>query len=89
MPRAPNQQATTFGVIIPDCQLPKFTEKAHKIAQNTKLRIKCPKIVCGWVGVRRGGKRGWSRENGGSAMVVWGIDAPAMQVSWTISQAER
>ena len=23
-----------FGVIIPDCQLPKFTKKAHKIAQN-------------------------------------------------------
>ena len=23
-----------FGVIIPDCQLPKFTENAHKIAQN-------------------------------------------------------
>ena len=23
-----------FRVIIPDCQLPKFTENAHKIAQN-------------------------------------------------------
>jgi len=23
-----------FGVIIPDCQLPKFTENTHKIAQN-------------------------------------------------------
>jgi len=23
-----------FGVIIPDCQLPEFTENTHKIAQN-------------------------------------------------------
>jgi len=23
-----------FGVIIPDCQLPRFTENTHKIAQN-------------------------------------------------------
>ena len=44
-----------FGVIIPDFQLLKFTENTHKIAK--KLRIKCPKIVCGdevggwWVGV--------------------------------------
>ena len=28
------------------------------------------------MGVRRGGKGGGSRENGGSAMVVGGIDAP-------------
>jgi len=42
-----------FGVIISDCQLPKFTENTHKIAQNCVQ--KCPKIVCG-VGVAE--KRG-------------------------------
>ena len=41
-----------FSVIIPDCQLPKFTENC------TKLGIKCPKIVC-WGGV--GGGEAWRK----------------------------
>jgi len=44
-----------FGVIIPDCKLPKFTENTHRIAK--KMRIKCPKIVCG-SGVTERGRRG-------------------------------
>jgi len=46
-----------FGVIIPNCQLPKFTENAHKIAQNgDKMSKNCLRGWGGWVGVRHGGK---------------------------------
>jgi len=34
-----------FGIIIPGSQLPKYT-KAR--VNRTKLRIKRPKLVCGW-----------------------------------------
>ena len=40
---------SVFGVIIPDCQLPKFTEKAHKIAQNcVKMSKNCLRGWGGW-----------------------------------------
>jgi len=53
-----------FGVIIADCQLPKFTENTHKIA----LRIKCPEIVCGGGVVGRGAE-GWRK---GGKTWEWG-----------------
>jgi len=28
-----------FGIIIPDCQLPKFTENTHKIVQNVQYSL--------------------------------------------------
>jgi len=63
-----------FGVIILDCQLPKFTENTHKIAK--KMRIKCPKNVCRG-GVAERGRGGGRREIGGkSAMVVGGDRRP-------------
>ena len=48
---------------IPDCQLPKFTKNTHK--NCTKLRIKCPKIVCGG-GVVDSGWRGVDVRLGGN-----------------------
>jgi len=57
-----------FGVIISDCQLPKFTEK--RIKYCTKLRTKWPKIVCrdgGGEGVWRKKRVGETWELGGRA----------------------
>jgi len=45
-----------FGVIIPDCQLPKFTENTHKIAQIAyKMSKNC---LRGGLGGGGGGKGG-------------------------------
>ena len=47
-----------FGVIIPDCQLPKFTENAHKIAQIAyKMSKNC---LRGW-GTGVGGGEAWRK----------------------------
>jgi len=42
-----------FGVIISDCQLPKFTENTHKIAQNCVQDVQ--KL---FAGVEEGGGKG-------------------------------
>jgi len=56
-----------FGVIISDCQLPKFTENTHKIAQNVQ------KLSAGWEGVVAVKGGGDVRIGAGeSAMVVEG-----------------
>ena len=67
-----------FWVIIPDWQLPKFTENTHKIAENCVYNVQ---KLCA-----SGGIRGWGwRENGGnSAMVVGGIDTPAYRLTYII-----
>jgi len=48
--------------------------KLHKIAY--KMSKNCLRGWGRWVGVRGCGKGGGRRENGGSTMVVGGIDAP-------------
>jgi len=54
-----------FGVIISDCQLPKFNENAHKIAHNCAQNLQ--KLSAG---VRVAEKGGISEKWGKSAMAV-------------------
>jgi len=57
-----------FGVIISDCQLPKFTENTHKIAQNCVQNVqKLSETLRGG-----GGGKGDVRIGGESAMDVGG-----------------
>jgi len=58
-----------FGVIIPDCQLPKFTENTHKIAQ---IAYKISKNCGGEVAGKEGETWEWG---GGERHGCWGIDA--------------
>jgi len=58
-----------FWVIIPDWQLPKFTEKTHEIAQNCVYNVQ--KLCAGGGGVGIRGE-GLDVRMGDSAMVVGG-----------------
>jgi len=65
-----------FGVIISNCQLLKFTEKTHKIAQNCIQNDQKLSAGVEEVGVAEKGGRvrreNWREERHG----CWGIDAP-------------
>jgi len=65
-----------FSVIISDCQLPKFTENTHKIAQN---RVQNVQKLRGW-GWRKGGGGRREKWEESAAMAVGGIDALAQLV---------
>jgi len=64
-----------FGVIIPECQLPKFTENTHKIAQNCIWNVQ--KLFAGVKGWGEGWrKRGEDMTMGGPAQWLLGDRRP-------------
>ena len=65
-----------LGVIISDCQLPKFTENTYKIAQNCVLYKMPNNCLRGWGWRKKGGDVRMGEERHGR----WKIDAPGHNV---------